>query len=99
MLTPPGGGCCTRLGARHRRGPRRSWGVRREASGREDSDQWPVKPQGGAGGDRKAPKRSQIARVLVTGTLRLRTNDGRMERGNEANLRRVARRRGSRGVW
>ena len=44
---------------------------------------------GGAGGDRKAPKRSQFARVLVTGTLRLRTNDGQMERENEANLRRV----------
>jgi len=34
-------------------------------------------------GDRKAPERSQIGRVLVVGTLRLKTNQGGIEQENE----------------
>ena len=40
----------------------------------------------GTGGERKAPKRSQFARVLVVGTLILSTNEGRIGRKNEPNF-------------
>jgi|SRR5271157_2178951 len=53
MLTPPGGECCTRLGARHRRQTptivgRGTWEVKRGArgAGREDSDPSSVKLKG-----------------------------------------------------
>src|SRR5208283_1091361 len=39
----------------------------------------------GTGGARKAPKQSQIARVLVVDRLLLRTNQGGIEQENEAN--------------
>ncbi len=41
----------------------------------------------GAGGDRKAPKQSQIARLLVVDILLLRTNQGGIEPENKANSR------------
>ena len=60
---------------------RGAWGVKREAwcVGREDSDESSVKPKRGAGGDRKAPKRSQFALVLIIGISQFRTNQGGIE--------------------
>src|SRR5271157_3801753 len=37
----------------------------------------------GTGGDRKAPKRSQLLVVLIVDILRLRTNEGGIEQENE----------------
>src|SRR5271166_3011892 len=45
--------------------------------------QCPVKPRQGAGGERKAPKQSQIARALVIGRLQLRTNQGGIGQANK----------------
>src|SRR5271157_3860991 len=42
---------------------------------------------GGARGERKAPERSQFARVLVVDRLLLRANEGGIERENEPNFR------------
>jgi len=42
------------------------------------------------GGDRKAPKQSQIVRLLIIGRLQLRANQGRIELANKANFRLVA---------
>jgi hypothetical protein len=44
-----------------------------------------VNPKGDAGGDRKAPKQSQTARVLNIGTLGLTTNEGGIDQENKAN--------------
>jgi len=44
--------------------------------GREGRGQSSVKPKRGAGGDRKAPKQSQFARLLVVGRSQFRTNPG-----------------------
>jgi hypothetical protein len=83
MLTPSGWGVlypARRAASTADPDDRGAWGV-----GREDSDQWPVKAQGGVGGDGKAPKRSQMLVVLILVILRLRTNEGGIEQENEPN--------------
>ena len=66
---------------------RGTWEVKRVASGerivvRESRGK-------GAGGDRKAPKRSQFVRTLVLGRLHLRTNQGGIWQAKRTQFRAV----------
>ena len=56
------------------------------ASGERNERSIASEPEGaGNEGDRKVPKRTQFARVLIVCRLGLRTNQGRIKLANEAN--------------